>query len=72
MPDLHAVQPPRPAPPGATSLKFPKLFALVVLLFLLDLIVPDFIPFADEIILGVLSLMLGLLRRPKGAQPTDD
>ena len=63
---------PRAVPPGATSLKFPKLFALVVLLFLLDLVVPDFIPLADEIILGVLSLMLGLLRKPRQPPPPAD
>lgn len=50
-------------PEGASKLRFPKLFALVLLLFVVDLIVPDFIPLVDEIILGLLSLMLGMLRR---------
>ena len=52
---------------NASRLRFPKLFALVLLLFLIDLIVPDFIPFVDEIILGLLSLMLGMLRKKAGA-----
>ena len=53
----------RIVPEGASKLRFPKLFVLVLLLFLVDLVVPDFIPFFDEIILGLLSVMLGMLRR---------
>jgi len=45
--------------------RFPNLFLLVLGLFLVDLIVPDFIPFLDELILGLLSLMLGLWREPR-------
>ncbi len=52
----------RIVPDGASKLRFPKLFVLVLLLFLVDLVVPDFIPFFDEIILGLLSVMLGMLR----------
>jgi hypothetical protein len=48
----------------ASRLRFPQLFALVAVLFLLDLAIPDLIPFADEIILGLLTLLLGSLRRP--------
>ena len=47
---------------GARKLRFPKLFVLMLVLFLVDLLIPDFIPFFDEIILGLLSLMLGLWR----------
>ena len=53
----------RVVPEGASKLRFPKLFVLVLLLFLVDLVVPDFIPFFDEIILGLLSVMLGMLRK---------
>lgn len=49
----------------ASRLRFPQLFALVAVLFLLDLAIPDLIPFADEIILGLLTLLLGSLRRPE-------
>lgn len=52
----------RVVPEGASKLRFPKLFVLVLLLFLIDLVVPDFIPLFDEIILGLLSVMLGMLR----------
>ena len=43
-------------------LRFPTLFFLIALLFVVDLIVPDFIPFVDEIILGLMTVVLGLLR----------
>jgi len=46
----------------AAGLKFPKLFVLVLLLFLVDFLVPDFIPMLDEMILGLLALMLGMWR----------
>jgi hypothetical protein len=42
----------------AEGLKFRQLFFLVGALFLLDLLVPDFIPLADELLLGLLTLLL--------------
>lgn len=47
----------------AARLRFPTLFAIVAAIFLLDLLVPDFIPFADEVLLGLLTVLLGSLRR---------
>jgi hypothetical protein len=47
----------------AAGLRFPTLFALVGGLFLLDLIVPDAIPFMDEVMLALGTLLLGSLRR---------
>lgn len=46
----------------AAGLRFPKLLAFTAALFLLDLIIPDMIPFADEILLGLLSLLLASLK----------
>lgn len=43
---------------NANQLKFKNLFYLVTGLFLIDLLVPDFIPFIDEIILGLLAILL--------------
>ena len=43
---------------NANQLKFRNLFFLVTGLFLIDLLVPDFIPFIDEIILGLLAIIL--------------
>ncbi len=39
-------------------LKFRNLFFLVIGLFVLDLVIPDFIPFIDEILLGILTIIL--------------
>jgi hypothetical protein len=47
----------------ATELRFPKLLALTVALFLFDLCIPDFIPLADEILLGLLAALLGTLKK---------
>jgi hypothetical protein len=47
----------------ASRLRFPQLFFLTAALFLVDLAIPDFIPFADEILLGLATLLLGSLRR---------
>jgi hypothetical protein len=46
----------------AAGLRFPNLLAITVTLFVLDLIIPDMIPFADEILLGLLSLLLASLK----------
>ncbi len=53
----------------ASGLRFPWLFALALTLFLLDLIIPDFVPFADEVLLGLVTLMLGSFRRKQGRAP---
>ena len=47
----------------ASRLRYPYLFAIVAGLFLLDLLIPDLVPFADELLLGLLALLLGGLKR---------
>jgi Family of unknown function (DUF6116) len=42
----------------ANQLKFKNLFLIVIGLFTLDLFIPDFIPFIDEVILGLLAIIL--------------
>ena len=42
----------------ANQLKFKNLFLLILCLFVIDLIVPDMIPMIDEIILGLLAILL--------------
>ena len=46
----------------AAGLRFPTLFKLVAALFVLDLLVPDLIPFYDEILLALGTLLLGSLK----------
>ena len=50
----------------AAGLRFPTLFGLVAGLFLIDLVIPDLVPFADEILLGFGTVLLGSLRRRRG------
>ena len=55
----------------AQGLRFPTLFGLVAGLFVIDLVIPDLVPFADEILLAFGTVLLGSLRRRRGgaAQP---
>lgn len=46
-----------------SKLRFPQLFSLFALLFLLDLFIPDLVPFVDEILLGILTMMTGMIRK---------
>jgi len=43
----------------ARDLRFPQLFFLAAAIFVLDVFIPDGIPFADEMVLGLITLMLG-------------
>jgi len=52
----------------ASRLRFPKLLALAAVVFVVDLIFPDVIPFADEILLGLITLLLALLKKQNPTQ----
>lgn len=47
----------------AERLRFPHLFLLTAALFLLDLLLPDMIPFVDEILLALATLIFAAFRR---------
>ena len=47
----------------ATQLRFPKLVALTTAVFVIDLLVPDMIPFADEILLGLLAAIMASFKK---------
>jgi len=47
----------------ASRHRFPKLLALAAAVFIVDLILPDVIPFADEILLGLITLLLAMLKK---------
>jgi len=51
----------------AQGLRFPQLFLATAAVFVVDLIVPDLIPFADEALLGLLTLLLGTVRRRRAS-----
>ena len=52
----------------AGRLRFPRLFLLTSVLFVVDLLVPDMIPLADEILLGLTAALLSQIRRPRPPQ----
>jgi hypothetical protein len=56
------------------NLRFPALFLLLFALTLLDLLVPDVLPFLDEIVLALLTTILGLWkdRRGRAGAAVDD
>ena len=49
----------------AGRLRFRTLFLVTASLFLLDVVIPDFVPFVDEILLGLGTLVLAALRKPR-------
>ena len=52
----------------ASRLRFPQLFVFAAVLFFIDLLIPDLIPFFDEILLGLVTLLLGSLKNDGAAQ----
>jgi len=52
-----------------SRLKFPQAFAFFVALFLFDLVIPDFVPFVDEILLGLGAALFGMWRERVTAAP---
>jgi hypothetical protein len=47
---------------STTRLRYPWLLAITVALFGLDLVVPDVVPFVDEMLLGLGTVILARLR----------
>jgi hypothetical protein len=45
-----------------SRLRYPQLFSLMAALLVFDLLVPDFIPFLDEILLAAGTILLGMLK----------
>lgn len=47
------------------KLRFPTLFMVTAVLFVLDFFIPDAIPFADEALLALGTALLGSLKKRK-------
>lgn len=47
------------------SLRFPWLLLVTALLFVVNVFVPDAFPFVDEVLLGLVAVVLGRLKRKK-------
>jgi hypothetical protein len=56
----------------ASRLRFPTLFLVTAALFVFDLVIPDFVPFADEILLGLGALLLSTWKKDRGPKPPID
>jgi Family of unknown function (DUF6116) len=52
----------------ATQLRFPVLLWITGGLFVLDFVIPDFIPFVDEILLGLATVILARLKTRKAPE----
>jgi hypothetical protein len=53
----------------AAKLRFPVLFKVVLGLFVFDFFIPDLIPFADEILLGLGAALLAAWKKRKDPEP---
>jgi hypothetical protein len=54
-----------------SRLRSPVLFTFIAGLFLLDVLIPDFVPFIDEILLAAATVMLSRWRKPEPAAQRD-
>lgn len=52
----------------AESLRFPWLVLLTAVIFVANLMIPDVIPFVDELLMGLVLVGLGRLRKPRTEQ----
>jgi len=53
----------------ASGLRFPTLFLITLGIFVVDVIVPDVIPLADELLLGMITLLLGTWKKRRSGPP---
>ena len=53
-------------------LRFPLLFSITAVLFVIDVVVPDVIPFADEVLLGLGALLLSRWKKDREADEVPD
>lgn len=53
------------------QLRFKNLFLIVAALLLVDLAIPDFVPLIDEILLGILTMMFWMWRKPASSPVID-
>lgn len=56
----------------AAKLRFPTLFKLTAILFAVNLLVPDFVPFIDEILLGLGTALLASWKARRKSDKPDD
>ncbi len=52
--------------------RYPVLLLITAVAFVLDLLIPDFLPFADELLLGLLTALFASLRRRRDTEETKE
>ena len=52
------------------SLRFPWLLLITLMLFVVSVVVPDGLPLVDELLLALIALLIGRLKRA-GKKPSD-
>jgi len=52
--------------------RFPVLLAITGGLFVLDVLIPDLVPFIDELLLGLMTLILARWKDRRQVQPGDE
>jgi hypothetical protein len=55
-----------------SRLRFPVLFGIAAICLVLDLLLPDVIPLADEVLLALLTALLASWRKRRGPAAADD
>jgi len=53
-------------------LRYPYMFAIVASLFLVDMLIPDLLPLADEILLAVVTVLLASRKVEREPAPADE
>jgi Family of unknown function (DUF6116) len=53
------------------NLRFPYLVLLLAVLFVLNLFIPDVVPFADEIIMGLVTAIMASLKKKPEAEESN-
>jgi hypothetical protein len=54
-----------------SRLSFPRLFVLAATIWALDMAIPDVVPFIDELLLGIGTLLLASLRKKTPPEAAD-
>lgn len=60
---MSSASPSGPLMDFVNRLRFKNLFILITVLLIIDLLLPDMVPMLDEIILGILAVILGNMKK---------
>lgn len=66
---MPTIKPLNPIQRWAAGLRFPVLFVLTAGLFAADLVLPDLLPFIDELLLGAATALIASRRRKGSPTP---